>query len=514
MNVARSTFIRRGYILTALAVAMLLAVSSGTAWAQTSTTATSSFSGSSSGSSTKGTLQEGADADDLSKPRPLKVTIKRKTKSKNDPYNEAGPHLKLDFEYNGGAVPSTAPFTVRATKGSTSSAATELDSGVSLTFDGSGETRPEPTGEKDIDGNDILEDVEIAEEEIELTIEDVADPGDWIPEELVLTLSNALELNTDTFTVRDFDDDFTVTIEDDDPTPVLKFSKTDIQLAKGNEQTVTVEMGVGARGAGSLPSGIKTTLEVRNVAGEDDILLSVSPADAVGTLIKIYKGDTLIEPDAQGDYVVGQISDVADDTDTNDITLTIEAIDVSGFRDEEIELMLMDGRTEEQMADDGGGIDAASAMVTVLSGEERPTVTFSTDSVSIDEGDSETVHLFASGMQGDAVGMVSVAVRGDASISLEQNGSSISGGTVSFGGNANAALTIISNSDPSLEDGEEKTATVTITDANDASIGNPSTVTVTVVGSTAVPVLPLFGQLLLALLLMVGGARLYRRRQG
>ena len=85
---------------------------------------------------------------------------------------------------------------------------------------------------------------------------------------------------------------------------------------------------------------------------------------------------------------------------------------------------------------------------------------------------------------------------------------------MSFGGNANAALTIISNSDPSLEDGEEKTATVTITDANDASIGNPSTVTVTVVGSTAVPVLPLFAQLLLALLLMVGGTRLYRRRQG
>ena len=110
MNVARSTFIRRGYLLTALAVAMLLAVSSGTAWAQTSTTATSSFSGSSSGSSTKGTLQEGADADDLSKPRPLKVTIKRKTKSKNDPYNEAGPHLKLDFEYNGGAVPSDGPL--------------------------------------------------------------------------------------------------------------------------------------------------------------------------------------------------------------------------------------------------------------------------------------------------------------------------------------------------------------------------------------------------------------------
>ena len=39
-------------------------------------------------------------------------------------------------------------------------------------------------------------------------------------------------------------------------------------------------------------------------------------------------------------------------------------------------------------------------------------------------------------------------------------------------------------------------------------------VQVDVRGSTAVPALPLVGQLLLALFLMAGGARLYRRRQG
>ena len=179
-----------------------------------------------------------------------------------------------------------------------------------------------------------------------------------------------------------------------------------------------------------------------------------------------------------------------------------------------ISLMLMDGRTMDRMDADGGGIkDAAPATVTILSGAETPTVEFSTDSISIDEGDSETVHLLAGGMQGDEVGSVTVAVRGDALISLEQNGSPTSG-LVSFGGNANAELTIISNSDPSLEDGEEETATVTITDASGAIVGDPGTLTVTVVGATAVPVLPLFAQLLLALLLMVGGARLYRRRQG
>ena len=39
---------------------------------------------------------------------------------------------------------------------------------------------------------------------------------------------------------------------------------------------------------------------------------------------------------------------------------------------------------------------------------------------------------------------------------------------MSFGGSANAELTIVSLSDPDLEDGEEKTATVTITDASGA----------------------------------------------
>ena len=39
MNGSRSTFMRKGYLLTALAAAVLLAASSGTAWAQTTVTA-------------------------------------------------------------------------------------------------------------------------------------------------------------------------------------------------------------------------------------------------------------------------------------------------------------------------------------------------------------------------------------------------------------------------------------------------------------------------------------------
>ena len=47
-----------------------------------------------------------------------------------------------------------------------------------------------------------------------------------------------------------------------------------------------------------------------------------------------------------------------------------------------------------------------------------------------------------------------------------------------------------------------------------ADIGDRDTLTVTVRGSTAVPALPLVGQLLLALLLMAGGARLRNGRRG
>ena len=561
MNVAISTFVRRGYLLTALAVAVLLAGFSGTAWAQTtgvSTTATSRFSGSS------GTLPEGAATAPLSKPRPLKVTITRTTKSANDPYNTSddadvgpgsGAHLNIHFEYNGTEVLPTG-ITVKADASNVATGASvELADGASLIFAPSDpvKTREEKTGKKVDDTSDPpkkideLHTVTIHKDKIVLTIEDdrTTDDGDWLPEKFVMTVSKHANLGAATKSagtrtnpfVNDFTSSkFTVTIADDDPKPKFRFSSRNIQLATENIQIVTASVGVGPGGASPVPGEddnaednsiggkLKSLPGTLPVTGEGDgihdVWLTVGPPDAVGRLINIRDdstgtGDnTIIHPDAMGRYVIGVISEAVPTTGDDGIEFRIEAKEVSGFRDEQVTLMLMDGRTAEQAEADGGGIDDADpATVTVLSGEETPTVTFSTESIDIDEGDSETVHILAGGMQGDEVGAVTVAVRGEALISLEQNGSPI-GGTVSFGGNANAELTIVSNSDPSLEDGEEKTATVTITDASGALIGDPGTVTVTVVGSTAVPVLPLFGQLLLALLLMVGGARLYRRRQG
>ena len=554
MNVATSTFVRRGYLLTALAVAVLLFASSGTAWAQTKITASSRFSGSS------GTLPEGADAADLSMPRPLQVKITRSARSKNDPYNTPpttsnDEHLILQFEYNG-AKAAPPGITVTADREGSSTTALSISSSgaVALTFAGSDKTRSESTTVRispdETHPDKVVDDIEVANTEIVLTIEDdrTGDDGDWLPETFSMTVSKHSDLGaatefTDTATtttqarldatrvpyVNDFTSSkFTVTIADDDPKPKFRFSSRNIHLAEENIQLVAASVGVGAGGASPLPDGTGSIEEkLKSLGTRDadpdgmhDVWLTVVPPDAVGRLISIRDDslgtgdDTIIHPDAMGRYVIGVISSAVPMSGDEGIQFRIEALEVSGFRDEHVELMLMDGRTAEQAEANGGGIDDADpATVTVLSGQETPTVEFSTESISIDEGESKSVHILADSMQGDEVGAVSVAVRGEALISLEQDGNPVSG-SVSFGGNANAELTIIANSDPSLEDGEEKTATVTITDANDADIGDPSAVTVTVVGSTAVPVFPLFGQLLLALLLMVGGARLYRRRQG
>ncbi len=531
MNVARSTFVRRGYLLTALAVAVLLGASSGTAWAQTPTRFTLTMGASS------GTLEEGANDSNAT---PDRVTL---TISRSDPtyltdhdnnaatpdvrrpvFNNVNkPTLKITATCNGVASADGDDCDIRVRE---KGASTELLA-ASATFDFAATDGPTGTGA------DI-------ERTIELLVTDMRDENDWNEETVVLTLElNANFAGADGNTYTATPQKRTLTIADDDPAPKLAFAPSSIQLAEGNMQTMTVSVNIS--GTSSARTGIRGKLTSLDGEGtdrggsSDELLLSISPPEAVGSLIKIYRDATMIdeapatdlETDREGRYIVGTIGidtsatggaatgAVAAAAGTDDgIDLTIKAIDVSGFRDEEITFTLMEGRTEAQKRGDGGAIeDADPATVRLLSGEETPTVTFSKASVSIDEGGSETVHLLADTDQGSQVGSATVSVSGGARISLEQNGSAISGGSVEFGGSANAELTIRALGDESLEDGEEKTATVTITDASGANIGDPRSITVTVVGSTAVPVLPLVGQLILALLLTAGGARLYRRRR-
>ena len=154
----------------------------------------------------------------------------------------------------------------------------------------------------------------------------------------------------------------------------------------------------------------------------------------------------------------------------------------------------------------------------------KPTVTFATTSIAIAEGDTNTVAILADGSLGSEVGSVMVSMSGDAMLSLWQGDDMLEAGAggmyeVDLVGSdgkasANTILTISADSDRALEDGMTSSATLTIEEANGAIIGGRDSLTVTVSGSTAVAALPLLGQLLLALFLMAGGARLYRRRNG
>ena len=508
MNVSRSTFVRTG-LLTALAVTVMLAGFSGTAWAQTIGFGTP-----------RGELKEGATTANNTED-PLKVTITRNGNFDKDDGDSSTTddqsfedwvgananvnHLQLELvEYDGDI--SNLRITARSGDDSRTTATTVTPAvgtaGAAFGF------RTEASRSDNVAIR------------IELTIENqTEDDDDWNEETLVLRvvahsdLTTHLDENRLSYGRREL----TVTVTDDEPMPVLKFTPGSIQLAKDNTQPMTVNIGTGAGGSGPLPAGMRT--ELNTLTTGKNVILSVDPASAVEDLIEITftDGGAKPSPDGSGGYIVGTIGSIVAAAAADDgIGLNIKALRVSGFRDEMISLSLKDGRRDAEQEGDGGGIMASApgtGTVTILSGEETPTVTFSTESVSIDEGGSETVHLLADTDQGDQVGSVTVSVSGEATIVLEQGGSQISGGVVDFGGSANAELTVRALPDLTLEDGEEKMATVTISDAGGANIGDPRTLTVTVTGSTAVPALPLVGQLLLALFLAAGGARLYRRRQ-
>ena len=127
--------------------------------------------------------------------------------------------------------------------------------------------------------------------------------------------------------------------------------------------------------------------------------------------------------------------------------------------------------------------------------------------------------LLADGENADDVGMVKLSVEGDAMVSLMQDGDHAGGMDgyvyVDLGGNSSARLTAMSHSDPDLMDGDTAFKAWKLMEAlRRRQHRRGLLVQGRCRGSTAVPALPLVGQLLLALFLMAGGARLYRRRQG
>ena len=410
MNVARSTFVRRGYLLTALAVAVLLAASSGTAWAQTIGFSTS-----------RGTLQEGASIA-ANTEDPLTISITRSgnfdaddgnSETDDDPTFEAWApnqgHVVIEaVEYDGSPNTNDLPFTFKMRSGdSTAQPAVTIGSPFSF---GAEAARSDGIATR-----------------IELTIEHVEtdDNGDWNEETLVLKVVADPDLITHLGEnkVSYRTQELTVTVVDNEPMPVLKFTPGSIQLAKDNMQPVTVAVGTGTGGTGMLPPAMRTKLNGLVDSGKN-VVLSVGPASAAGDLIEITFADgSELSRDGSGGFIVGKIGSIVAATEeaVDGIGLNVKALKVSGFRDERISLTLTDSRREAEQEADGGGItSSAPATVTILSGEETPTVTFSKATLELDEGDSETVHLLADSDQGDQVGSATVRVSGDALISLRQ----------------------------------------------------------------------------------------------
>ena len=183
MNVERTIFVRRGYLLTALAVAVLLAGFSGTAWAQSVSIRASSS-----------TLPEDAGADDASTPDPVTVTITRsgtdrKSVPDTDPreYIEffkigAVDHLNIKAEYNGNPLTADNGGTSFALvpKGDLALVGGDLASGT-----------------KTLGFPNVDADSDKADKKIELTLSDMPDDGDWIPERLVLTVTPGANLERD-----------------------------------------------------------------------------------------------------------------------------------------------------------------------------------------------------------------------------------------------------------------------------------------------------------------------------
>ena len=473
MNGARSIYARKGYLLTALAAAVLLAASPGTASAQSV-----GFVG------TSGSVAENSDDATTTVREGLAVTL------------EASGLL----DANGDRVADPSAVLGKVAIG--------IGAGV-MVYNADGET---------IAGGGEIANLFAKSDRAVLTVAGSDDP-DWKDGQAKLTLTSVgagVSVPTGTFTV---------TVLDDDAAPTAKFSKTSISLTEDSTTGVTVgvEAATQKPGVMTLAPSIKIMVSPAAAAAAGaDAACPAAGTTGYGTVAVAIKGAAIGAKDAadpDGVYPITLALEGTPTTATNAAALTVTACtDMSGFKDPVVTVAFVPTSLASGTdGADGNIIDGGPLTITVQSDEATPTVGFVPTSLSIDEGGSETAAIYADGPQGAEVGVVTVGVSGDAMVALSGDAVEMMDGAyqVDLGDSANVRFTVVSESDRSLEDGMTKTATLSITDADDADVDRDAgTITVTVVGSTAVPALPLLAQLLLALFLMAGGAKLYRRRQG
>ena len=483
MNGARSTFKRKGYLLTALAAAVLLAASPGTASAQTPSVDFTSHTV---------TVKEGAVEGSKTNP-PVKVNVS----VSGLPAGKTGTDDMNDPTPRQAAINRLGTLTYRLENPASG------NSQISVTpMSSDGESLSMLLAESNV---------------IQLTLTATSD-NNWKDENFTLRVTSTNNINTGST--------LNGTIDDDEFVPVAEFSRTSIKITENS----STSLGVSIKTKASATDATATMIP--DSAGA--VVLTVSPANSIFVGSDSVRGcpaDPMTKPPAPVfvsggtttyDATKGELTINDAGALTTAQTLTLEACDdMVGYRDP---MITMAFKADSLKVMGAGNITAGNEVtIHVESDETKPTVEFGTTDINIDEGGTQNVYIVADTALGKEVRNAVVTVSGDARVSL--TGSNVTADddvdaygngsyTVTFGDSANTKVTLSANGDDTLGDGETKTAMATIMRADGATIGSDKTLTVTVRGSTSVPALPLIGQLLLALFLMAGGSRLYRRRNG
>ena len=535
MNGVRSTFMRRGYLLTALSALLLLAASVGTAEAQRVSVGFVE---------TSGEVSEKAFLDVNSLEAPQQVTVRVQglaagSRRGGDITASLGGNITITPSkpvyigrvtptgYNNGASPNASPA-VPATLANATTAFAISSSHFTHSDEVVLVVAQSQTGSPD--GNWL-------EETVELRLR----VGTYTPDGGSETEASG-SVSPDVFAL---------TVNESHVAPVAKFQQPDFTLSEQSTRVVSADISSGIQGLplpgdgtnfAGMANAFPGTLSVR-VGNHQLVTLGACPTRGDGTgqynrkLFRIgFDGSSPTDAVdwAQTNFTnTGVLTTVATiqalaEGGTTDDTASADMIiegcgDGAGIRDPYITLTVMSSGLSgyTRAGPTYGSIETGPPlMVSIDSDEAAPTLSFSPTDVTIDEGSSVETVLLAEGPNANDVRTVKLMVEGDAMVDLyqgdemleEMNGYVM----VDLGGNSSARLTAMSMESRELQDGDMAYKAWKLMDgaAEGVNIGDDYWFRVDVVGMTAVPALPLIGQLLLALFLMAGGSRLYRRRRG